>query len=115
VRFRERAVAKFRRATRLTVFGEAHLQRIVGKYAAYLQCISHSSLAGQGCPIPSGDWAFRRHHITACARRPSSSILQKLIFGTHNMYVRQAVNPSLYSPHGVAIHSYRSVRRPWKS
>ena len=55
VRFRKRAVAKFRRATRLTVFGEAHLQRIVGKYAAYLQCISHSSLAGQGCPIPSGD------------------------------------------------------------
>jgi len=35
VRFRKRAVAKFRRATRLTVFGEAHLQRIVGKYAAY--------------------------------------------------------------------------------
>ena len=28
-------MAKFRRATRLIVFGEAHLCRILGKYAAY--------------------------------------------------------------------------------
>ena len=31
----ERAVVKFRRATRLIVFGEAHLRRILGRYAAY--------------------------------------------------------------------------------
>jgi hypothetical protein len=35
VRFCERAVVKFHRATRLIVFGEAHLRRILGKYAAY--------------------------------------------------------------------------------
>ena len=35
VRFCERAVAKIRRATRLIVFGEAHLRRILGRYAAY--------------------------------------------------------------------------------
>ena len=35
VRFWERAVVKFRRATRLIVFGEAHLRRILGRYAAY--------------------------------------------------------------------------------
>ena len=35
VRFCERAVVKFRRATRLIVFGEAHLRRILGRYAAY--------------------------------------------------------------------------------
>jgi len=31
VRFWERAVVKFRRATRLIVFGEAHLRRILGR------------------------------------------------------------------------------------
>jgi hypothetical protein len=35
VRFCERAVVKFHRATRLIVFGEAHLRRILGRYAAY--------------------------------------------------------------------------------
>ena len=35
VRFWERAVVKFRRATRLVVLGEAHLRRILGRYAAY--------------------------------------------------------------------------------
>src|SRR5215831_17645311 len=35
VRFCERAVVKFRRATRLIVFGEAHLRRILSRYAAY--------------------------------------------------------------------------------
>ncbi len=32
----------------------------------------------------------RRHHITACPRRPSSPILQNLIFGTH----RDTSNPA---------------------
>ena len=35
VRFCERAVVKFRRATRLVILGEAHLRRILGAYAAY--------------------------------------------------------------------------------
>jgi hypothetical protein len=35
VRFCERAVVKFHRATRLIVFGQAQLRRILSKYAAY--------------------------------------------------------------------------------
>jgi hypothetical protein len=35
VRFCERAVVKFHRATRLIVFGEMHLRRILRTYAAY--------------------------------------------------------------------------------
>jgi hypothetical protein len=42
VRFCERAVVKFHRATRLIVFGEAHLRRILGKYAAYASRIHRS-------------------------------------------------------------------------
>jgi len=38
---------------------------------------------------------LRRHHITACPRRPSSPILQNLIFGTHNSNRRSR---SLSSP-----------------
>src|SRR5680860_162586 len=42
------------------------------------------SISEQGRPVPSCDSASRRHHITACPRRPSPSILQNLIFGTHS-------------------------------
>src|SRR5262245_57564379 len=52
VRFCERAVVKFRRATRLIVFGEAHLRRILGRYAAYYnESRIHRSL-DKACPIP---------------------------------------------------------------
>jgi hypothetical protein len=39
-----------------------------------------SSIAGQGCPTPSGDRAPRRHHITTYSRRPSSPLLPNLSF-----------------------------------
>jgi hypothetical protein len=45
VRFCERVVAKFRRATRLVVLGKAHLRRILTKYAAYYNELrTHRSL-----------------------------------------------------------------------
>jgi len=45
VRFYERAVVKFHRATRLIVFGEAHLRQILGRYAAYYnESRTHRSL-----------------------------------------------------------------------
>jgi hypothetical protein len=45
VRFCERAVAKFRRATRLVALGEGHLRRILTKYAAYYNELrTHRSL-----------------------------------------------------------------------
>jgi hypothetical protein len=36
-----------------------------------------------GRPTLSRDSARRRHNLTACPRRPSSPLLQNLIFGTH--------------------------------
>ena len=35
VRFCERAVVKFHRATRLLIFGERHLRRILALYSSY--------------------------------------------------------------------------------
>jgi hypothetical protein len=51
VRFCERAVAKFRRATRLIVFGEAHLSRILGRCAAYYNAVNSINLS-----LTGGDW-----------------------------------------------------------
>ena len=43
VQFYERAVVKFRRATRLVIFGEAHLRRILSAYAVYYNSYAHPS------------------------------------------------------------------------
>jgi hypothetical protein len=46
VRFCERVVAKFRRATHLIVFNEEHLRCILSKYASYYNEVrTHLSLA----------------------------------------------------------------------
>jgi hypothetical protein len=51
VRFCERAVVKFRRATRLVIFGEAHLRRILSVYAVYYnQTRTHLAL-NKDCPL----------------------------------------------------------------
>jgi len=51
VRFWERAAVKFRRATRLIVFGEAHLRRILRAYMTYYnEARTHLSL-GEDAPI----------------------------------------------------------------
>src|SRR5262249_17018850 len=81
VRFCERAVVKFRRATRLIVFGEAHLRRILGRYAAYYnESRIHRSL-DKDAPFHR---AIERLGVVTSqpVRRSSSPILQNLIFGT---------------------------------
>src|SRR5262245_16444543 len=99
----ERAVVKFRRATHLIVFGQAHLRRALGKYAAcYNMSRIHRSLSKDASSIG----ARRRYHITTCPRRPSSPILQNhtpphrgtsrssrltqpsVLGGLHHQYVR---------------------------
>jgi len=51
VRFWERAVVKFRRATRLVVLGEAHLRRTLRGHARYYNSArTHRSL-GQDTPV----------------------------------------------------------------
>jgi len=51
VRFWERAAVKFRRATRLIVFGEDHLRRILRAYMTYYnEARTHLSL-GKDAPI----------------------------------------------------------------
>ena len=50
VRFWERAAVKFRRATRLFIFGERHLRRVLAEYVAYFnQWRPHRSI-GQRAP-----------------------------------------------------------------
>jgi hypothetical protein len=76
VRFCERAVAKFRRATRLIVLGEAHLRRILGKYAAYYnESRIHRSL--------NKDAPFHRpiERVGAITSRP-------VLGGLHHQYCR---------------------------
>lgn len=52
VRFCERAVVKFQRATRLVVFGERHLANLLRSYQKYYnECRTHLSL-GNDSPLP---------------------------------------------------------------
>jgi transposase InsO family protein len=80
----ERLIGSIRRACldHMIVFGEAHLRRSLGAYAAYYsESRTHRSLK-QGRPVPSRYSASRHHHFTARSRRPSPPILQNPIFGT---------------------------------
>jgi transposase InsO family protein len=81
--YAERLIGTIRRECldHMIVFGQAHLRRILDKYAAYYnQSRIHRSL-DQDAPFHR---AIERvgHHVPACPRRPSSPILQNLIFGT---------------------------------
>jgi transposase InsO family protein len=55
--YAERLIGTIRRECldHMIVFGEAHLRRILGKYAAYYNESRISSLAEQGRPVPSDD------------------------------------------------------------
>jgi transposase InsO family protein len=55
--FAERLIGSIRRecVDHMVVLGEAHLRRILGKYAAYYNGSRIHSIAGQGCPLPSGN------------------------------------------------------------
>ena len=76
VRFWERAAVKARRATRLIVFGEDHLRRILRAYMTYyIEARTHLSL-GKEAPIP--------RLIQPFGRIISSPILG----GLHHQYCR---------------------------
>jgi transposase InsO family protein len=38
----------------IIVFGEAHLRRTLGAFAAYYNKVRVPLIAGSGCPVPSG-------------------------------------------------------------
>src|SRR6266436_2102088 len=79
----ERLIGTIRRECldHIIVFGEAHLRRILGRYAAYYnESRIHRSLDKDA---PFHRAIERLGVITVCPRRPSSPILQNLIFGTH--------------------------------
>src|SRR5205823_12454183 len=65
----------------VVVLGEAHLRRILTKYAAYYNELrTHRS--STRIPYPSRHPARGPHHICARSRWTSSPLLQNLIFGT---------------------------------
>jgi hypothetical protein len=76
VRFCERAVVRFRRATRLIALGEAHPRRILQAYARYYNDLrTHRSL--------DKDAPFSRP-----VQRIGSITSQPLLGGLHHHYMR---------------------------
>jgi len=76
VRFCERAVVKFRRATRLVVLGEMHLRLILGEYAPYYnESRTHRSLS-KDAPV------------SRPVQRIGSIRSHALVGGLHHHYVR---------------------------
>ena len=81
--FAERLIGSIRRecVDHLVVLGEAHLRRILTKYAAYYNELrTHRSL-NKDAPIYRAI-QHAGHRICARPRRTSSPLLQNLIFGT---------------------------------
>jgi hypothetical protein len=76
VRFCERAVVKFRRATRLVVLGETHLRRILREYARYYNTArTHRSL-DQDAPV------------SRPVQQIGRIVSHALVGGLHHQYVR---------------------------
>jgi putative transposase len=80
VRFCERAVVKFRRATRLIVFNERHLRRVLLSYFQYHHATrTHLSL-GKDCPRPRPIQSLSAGNIIAVPE----------VGGLHHRYERRA-------------------------
>ena len=76
VRFCERAVVKFRRATRLVVFGERHLRHLLNSYQRYYNEVrTHLSLQ-KDAPI------------SRAVQSAGRVIPVPLLGGLHHQYVR---------------------------
>jgi hypothetical protein len=76
VRFCERAVAKFRRATRLVALGEQHLRQVLKSYANYYNTVrTHRSLDKDAPASRPVQWIG---HIVSHA----------MVGGLHHQYVR---------------------------
>jgi hypothetical protein len=76
VRFCERAVVRFRRATRLLIFGERHLRRILAVYSSYYnQTRTHLAL-GKDAPLQRA------------VQGSGTIIATPILFGLHHRYAR---------------------------
>jgi hypothetical protein len=76
VRFCERAVVRFRRATRLLIYGERHLRRILTLYSLYYnETRTHLGLA-KDAPV-------RR-----AVQGSGTIIATPILFGLHRRYAR---------------------------
>src|SRR5437773_5718406 len=82
--FAERLIGSIRRecVDHLVVLGEAHLRRILTKYAIYYNELD-SSVSQQRRSDPSRHPARGPHRICTRSRRPSSPLLPNLVFSTH--------------------------------
>ena len=82
--FAERLIGSIRRecVDHVIVLGEAHLRRILTKYAAYYNELRNSSVSWQRRSDPSRHPARRPHRIAVAPGRTSSPLLQNLIFDT---------------------------------
>ena len=93
--FAERLIRSIRRecVDHLVVLGEAHLRRILTKYATYYR-VEDSSVSQQGRSDLSRHPARGLHRICARPRRPSSPLLPNLVFSTHRPFMGQiSVSP----------------------
>ena len=78
VRFWERAAVKFRRATRLIVFGERHLRRILAEYVWYFnQWRPHRSI-GQRAPCGPA--------LATPGRQSGTVVATPVLGGLHHVY-----------------------------
>ena len=76
VRFCERAVVKFRRATRLVVLGETHLRRVLKSYARYYNRVRTRRSLDKDAPL------------SRPVQRTGSIMSHALLGGLHHHYVR---------------------------
>jgi hypothetical protein len=80
VRFCERAVVRFRRATRLVVFGERHLRHLLNSYQKYYnEARTHLSLH-KDAPIPRAVQTIGR------------TLAVPVLGGLHHQYFRAYVS-----------------------
>ena len=85
--YAERLIGTIRRECldHMIVFGEVHLRRILGKYAAYYNGSRIHRSLNKDAPFHRAIERVGAITSTACPRRSSSPILQNLIFGTHSL------------------------------
>jgi transposase InsO family protein len=94
--YAERLIGTIRRECldHMIVFGQAHLRRILDKYAAYYNGSRIHRSLDKDAPFHRAIERVGAITSPACPRRPSSPILQNLIFGTH----RSCGGPSGFVP-----------------
>jgi hypothetical protein len=98
--FAERLIGSIRRecVDQVVVLGEAHLRRILTKYAAYYNELrTHRSL-NKDAPIHRAIQHVGPPRICAHPWRPSSPLLPNLVFGTHTAAADVNANDGISGP-----------------